>query len=109
MLVLVSGAARVLGSKFVDDLPLKADLGASRSHLDTLFLWIQCCVMVPVSMDLSLMNQCFMFVMANLITYVCLHECLDLAINESVCMLDLHNDVILDFSMKLQPKGLLFF
>ena len=36
MLVLVSGAARVLGSKFVDDLPLKADLGTSRSHL-----WIQ--------------------------------------------------------------------
>ena len=35
MLVLVSGAARVLGSKFVDDLPLKADLAASRSHLDT--------------------------------------------------------------------------
>jgi hypothetical protein len=65
--------------------------------------------MVPETIDLSLMNQCFMFVMTNLITYVCLHECLDLTMNESDCMLNLHNDVILDFSMKLQPKGLLFF
>ena len=56
MLVLVSGAARVLGSKFVDDLPLKADLGTSRSHL-----WIQ----VADTVDLSLMNHLFMFVMAD--------------------------------------------
>ena len=48
MLVLVSGAARVLGSKFVDDLPLKADLGTSRSHL-----WIQ----VADTVDLSLINH----------------------------------------------------
>jgi hypothetical protein len=38
-----SQLVRVLGSKFVDDLPLKADLGASRSLLDTLFLWIVLC------------------------------------------------------------------
>jgi len=48
----------VLCSKFVGDLPFKA------------FFWIQCCVMVPDTMDLSSMNQCFMFVMANLITCV---------------------------------------
>ena len=34
-LVLVSGSATVLVSKFVDDLPLKTDLGASLSLLDT--------------------------------------------------------------------------
>lgn len=33
--VLASGAARVLGSKFMDDFPLKADLGSSQSLLDT--------------------------------------------------------------------------
>ena len=56
MLVLVSGAARVLGSKFVDDLTLKA-------LLDTVLC-------DGTSMDLSSMNQSFMFVMANLSTYV---------------------------------------
>ena len=47
MLVLVSGADRVLGSKFVDGLPLKADLGASRSYL----------IHVADTVDLSLMNH----------------------------------------------------
>ena len=50
-----------------------------------------------------------MCVMANLITYVCFCECLDLVMNESICMANVHNDVIFDFSIKLRPNGLLFF
>ena len=46
---------------------------------------------------------------ANLITYVRLCECLDLVMNESICMANVHNDVVLDFYVKLQPNGLLFF
>jgi hypothetical protein len=70
----------VLVMKFVEDFPLKA--GARR------------CI-----------NLSSMFVMANLITYVCLCECLDLVMNECIYGKCVYG-VILGFSIKLRPNGL---
>ena len=75
MLVLVSGAARVLGSKFVDDLLLKA--GASQSFLDT--------VLCDGTWYYGLIIDESMFYVCNGESdYIYLCECLDLVMNESI-------------------------